>query len=78
MKNNRYSTIDCELHVTGHLWSGPKASHVYRIDSENSIPKSMADAKRIAGDFESLETAKIIITEQEISETTQTRRLKAS
>jgi hypothetical protein len=54
------------LEVTGRLWSGPRCNHAYALDKDN-LPKTRADVKRIAGDFESIEESKIvhIVTETE-------------
>lgn len=76
MKNmpETYSTEMRELIVTGHLWDGHKTRVEYTLkDGQN--PVTIADAKRIAGDFASIEKARIRIVRRQISETTEQIKL---
>lgn len=63
------------LRVVGTLWSGARATHEYTL-KEDQNPASLADAKRIAGDFESLSTARIYSTRREGIETLASKLLK--
>jgi hypothetical protein len=75
MKTSHYFTKSRILRVTGNLWSGSRCAHEYALkDGEN--PTTIREAKRFAGDFESLEHAQIVITEAEITERTKTVRLE--
>ena len=51
--------VGCVLEVEGYIWAGGKAKYAYSIDA-NKPPKTYQDCKRIAGDFESLTSAKVI------------------
>jgi len=69
-----YSTESRELVVTGRLWCGATSRHEYSL-TDAQHPVTLADAKRIAGDFESLEKARIRVTRRTVSETVENFRL---
>ena len=50
-----------ELQVAGTLWSGSEAGHLYSL-ANKPHPQTLAEAKAIAGDFESITKARIIKT----------------
>lgn len=70
-----YTTTKKRLHVQGLLWDGSPCEHDYplhvigRPDLEGVEPKGSDHVKLIAGDFQSIELATLIITEQVITET---------
>ena len=61
------TVITNTLEVSGKLWSGATCNHTYVLTAK-PLPTTMAEARKLAGDFESLKTAKVITTVQEISE----------
>lgn len=75
MKTN-YITEGSSLHVKGRIWQGQKAEHEYPLNNLGTIPTTLAQAKSMAGDFESLESAKVVTVRREVTETKTTRRLK--
>jgi hypothetical protein len=48
-----------QLRVEGHLWGG-FSDYLYPV--RNGVPKTLAEAKRLAGDFESLTSATLVVT----------------
>ena len=76
MKTNNYIVEIPKLEVKGHTWGGFAAEHSYVLPLNSIHPKTLAEAKRIAGDFESLTSARIVITTKEVKETVVTKRLK--
>ena len=60
-------TFTRRLRVTGRLWCGSECEHEYPL-KEGQAVKTMAEAKRIAGDFESLESAEVETHESVICE----------
>lgn len=62
------------LRVTGWLWSGAQCDHEYPLDDSQRVT-SLRDAKRIAGDFESLSSAEIITTDRLVVEQVATEAL---
>lgn len=75
MSTESYTTETRELVVTGHIWSGHKSRMEYTLKDDQK-PVTLADAKRIAGDFESLEKARIRTIHREIKETVTQTHLK--
>ncbi len=69
MKTNKYTTTETVLRVVGHLWGGGQCDHEYSL-RDRPEPKTLAEAKRIAGDFESLSKAVVISTKRTITEQT--------
>ena len=71
------------LHVTGRLWSGHKCKHDYPLhvigqpELEGVEPRNLAEAKRIAGDFAELESARLVTVTREVTETTCSRKIAA-
>ena len=53
------NSMGATLEVEGYTWQGYKSRYAYSVDSKNP-PKTYAECKRIAGDFESLITAKVV------------------
>lgn len=83
MKTTRtYRTNRSVLRVTGLLWSGPKTSSEYPLHVigqpklEGVPPRNLAEARLIAGDFESLTSAKLVTTIYDVAETVITKKLK--
>jgi len=64
-----YGTLTCELEVEGTLWGTGKVKHVYDMAGKQ-IPANLKEAKKIAGDFESLDRATLITTAKKIKATT--------
>lgn len=71
-----YTTTRRVLHVTGYLWGGAKANSSYKLREGQPAPQSLVEAKALVGDFESLDSAKIVTTTQKVQEQVTTRRLK--
>lgn len=76
MKTNNYILEIPKLEVRGTAWGGFEAEHSYTLRSNEPYPTTLAEAKRIAGDFQSLSSAKVVITTKEVKETVVTKRLK--
>lgn len=72
----RYNTKSITLHVEGWIWQGQKCRHRYPIPERQEVPTTLDEARRIAGDFESLTKAKVVTTFREIKETVTTQQLK--
>ena len=49
-----------QLRVEGHLWGGGFSNYLYPV--RTGVPKTLAQAKRLAGDFESLSSATLVVT----------------
>jgi hypothetical protein len=47
------------LKVTGTVWAGYKSEYEYSL-TDRSLPRTKAEALKIAGDFESIKTASIV------------------
>lgn len=77
MKTETYTTIRRVLRVRGFIWSGGKCEHEYPLN-DSQQPDTLQDAKRIAGDFESLTSATIETVEREVKKTTTRKTLKAA
>lgn len=69
-----YITETRVLVVSGRLWCGAKCRHEYPLTLSQN-PVTLTDARRIAGDFESVEKARIRTTLREITETVLQTRL---
>ena len=67
---NKFTTYGATLNVTGYTWEGRKCSYAYSIDPDKP-PKTYKDCQRIAGDFESLTTAEVVITTTVSEQTTK-------
>jgi hypothetical protein len=53
--------IEYQLNVTGTLWCGAEANYSYKLpDNPARHPKTIAEAKPLCGDFQSLDTAEIV------------------
>lgn len=74
-EKQNYATESRELRVTGTLWGGAECEHSYPVP-EGREPATLAEAKRLAPDFSSLESARLVtikrrivgtITEKELS-----------
>lgn len=76
MKTTQYSTEGRTLHVTGSLWSGDKCKHSYALKDGQQV-NTLADAKRVAGDFESIKSARVETVTRQVTETTRAQRLTA-
>ena len=61
IKPHRYKTIERILFVTGTLWSGPDSSYPYVLKQDQD-PKNLSEAKKIAGDFQGIDSAVILVT----------------
>ena len=59
-----HKSIRFEFHVTGHLWGGGWGEYTYHLPSVKH-PATLDEAKPLAGDFESLDSADIIKIETE-------------
>lgn len=70
MKTENYIETHSHLDVIGTLWCGRDAEHSYPL-SGLTHPKTMAEAKRIAGDFSDLETAEVVTVTREVKETVE-------
>ena len=70
----KYIETTRQLHVTGYLWGGGKGLYNYTV--KDPAPTTLIEANKIAGDFESLITAKIITIHREVTETVMTKHLK--
>lgn len=57
-----HRTVTRVLQVCGLLWNGQKCLHEYTLKPDQ-IVKSMADAKRVAVDFEHLTWSRVVITD---------------
>lgn len=69
MKTDTYTETESHLEVTGTLWCGqPDTAHSYPLRGL-PLPKTMAEAKSIAGDFSELEIAEVVTVTREIRET---------
>ena len=55
------------LFVEGALWCGQRGSMGYPIDSD-TCPRTGADAKRIAGDFDRITKAEVVTTKRKVTE----------
>lgn len=75
VKTDKRSTTSTHLHVKGILWCGKKSSYDYPLDNNDPsrrVPNTMEQARRIAGDFQSLDSAEVVVTESEITTTRTT------
>ena len=71
MSETNYTTETAVLAVEGTLWCGqPDTYHEYPLPVLSDHPETLADAKRIAGDFAELDSAKIILTKRHVREVT--------
>jgi hypothetical protein len=70
MKQKTFIEIRRSLEVKGITWGGFKSTYIYPLGSLPE-PKTMAEATRKAGDFQSLTSAKIVTAwvETKIKET---------
>jgi hypothetical protein len=75
-KINKYVTEELHLEVIGYTWQGFKAEMLYPLYNPSCVPKNMLQAKAIAGDFQSLISAKVIGNKKEIVETITQTKLK--
>jgi hypothetical protein len=75
-KKDTYTTTQKVLKVKGFTWGGFKAEHEYTLKSSDKAPTTLLEAKRLAGDFESLDSATVVIITKEIKETTTFQKLK--
>ena len=73
-RTRKYETGNSVLRVTGIAWQGFRAKHEYSIPFAFQLV-TMADAKKLAGDFQSLERAEIVTTRKEVKETVTTKRI---
>ena len=56
MKHTKY-----EMHVRGYSWGGFDAEYTYPLKEVDALAiKTLADAKRKAGDFESLDSFEVV------------------
>lgn len=69
IKPHRYKTIKRIMFVTGTLWSGPDSSYPYVLKQDQD-PKNLAEAKKIAGDFQGIDSA-VILTTKSVHTTTR-------
>ena len=70
-------TIAHKIHVVGLLWQGDELEHTYSLlpfswtgsqrPADKPCPQTLAEAKRLAGDFQSLSCAEVETTETEFS-----------
>lgn len=74
MKTRTFKTSGAILRVSGNIWQGHRCEHEYSLDNKPH-PKTLAEAKAIAGDFASLDKAQIVLTEREVTEKTQVVKL---
>lgn len=58
-----------ELHVAGRTWEGKRATMIYELKRGEKTPASIAEAKRIAGDFDYLTAASVITVTTTITTT---------
>lgn len=66
-----YKTTKRELVVAGHTWEGFQTNYTYPLDLKTS-PMNLRDARMIAGDFQNLSSAVVVVTITQIKETLQT------
>lgn len=64
------------LHVSGRIWQGHDICHDYDITGKPE-PRTMAEAKQIAGDFAELYSAQVSHTRQTVQQTVTTRQIAA-
>ena len=75
MKTQNYTTQTRILKVSGRIWQGCKCKHEYPIIAETMLA-TLKEARRIAGDFQSLDSARIVTIEKTVCEKTSVIGLK--
>ena len=70
----KYTTTTRLLHVEGRLWCGSRSKWEREL-GDASKPETLADAKRLALDFESVETASVTTITRKIDESIRHKRL---
>lgn len=58
-----------ELHVAGRTWEGKRATTIYELTRGEHPPTTIAEAKRIAGDFDYLTAARVVTVTTTITTT---------
>lgn len=77
-KRNAYKTTQKVMKVKGLTWGGFKSEHEYPLTFNDPAaePKTLLEALRFAGDFQSLDSAFVKTITKEIKETTTFQSLK--
>lgn len=69
-----YTKRDMQLQVTGQLWGGIHASHSYQLSEKP--PATLDEARKIAGDFQNLDSAIVVTTITNVDEVVVHNQLK--
>ena len=77
VKSEDYILEKLEVEVAGVLWCGARGNRLYPVRRGTPIPATIADAKAIAWDFQSLTSAKLIRTVKTVHQVTETTPLPA-
>ena len=76
IQKDAYTITQRVLKVKGFTWGGNEAEHEYRLGIDDTEPTTLLEAERIAGDFESLDSATVVTVTKEIKETKTFQKLK--
>jgi hypothetical protein len=72
--NNKSTSRSAILHVKGITWSGYNSQYDYSVDPDNP-PNDYQSVKRIAGDFETVTSAKLIVNVMTIENTSTQKKI---